>query len=63
MPHVPAPDRRTQQRLRMIITVPQADREHRRIDAEMQAWRPSAVLQHDVAWLRREVAKHTSRLK
>jgi hypothetical protein len=62
MPQVPSPERRTQQRLRMIITVLQADRDHRRDEWEKQAV-TLAVLQNDVAWLRREVAKHSSRLK
>jgi hypothetical protein len=46
----------------MIITVLQADRDHRRVDWEKQA-SAVAVLRHDVASLRREVAKLGSRFK
>jgi hypothetical protein len=45
-----------------MITVLQADREHSREEWEKQAL-AVAVLQSDVAWLRREVAKHSSRLR
>jgi hypothetical protein len=59
---VPSPERRTQHRLRILIADLQASRDRRRVEWDKQAT-TIAVLQNDVAWLRREVAKHGSRLK
>jgi len=59
---IPSPERRTQHRLRTLLADLQAERDRRRGEWDKQAL-TIAVLQNDVAWLRREVAKHSSRLK
>ena len=59
---IPSPDRRTQYRLRALLADLLAARDRRRVEWDKQVM-TIAVLKNDVAWLRREVAKHSSRLK
>jgi hypothetical protein len=55
-------ERRTQHRLRGIITDLQTEHDRRQVQWEKQAL-AVALLQNDVAWLRQEVAKHRRRFK